>query len=552
MASSSIPLPPPEQLRAIAARQEEAARENLRRRRAEAQIGTGTEHGGAGGGTDEEDGRQADAARLIQRNYRGYRSRREMRGHGLSSGRRWEEAVKTAQYRNVTSVRARREDGTGGEGEKEKEKEERGGGEGQQVGERKSSARQAWRRAGAIAQQAASDDTSSSSGGDEGLEGGDLEARQAKRRAKKREREAYAKTMGLEYFLEMVDQKHRYGSSLRAYHRVWQEADTKENFFSWLDYGEGKEVELEDRPRERLEREQIRYLSREERGRYQVDIGEDGLFRWAKNGELITTSPEWKDSVDGIVPAGDKTPTWRETQEGKTEASSTEEEDDDDDDDSVSGLSTGSREDDQRYVNQEFRDAKGVSKLKHVNTSALMNSLLRKTTKKNTWIFVADTSFRVYLGIKQSGAFQHSSFLHGARVSAAGLIRIKRGQLRRLDPLSGHYAPPAATFRGFVHSLKEAGADMSRVSISRSYAVLLGLEAYVGAKKRVGMGEQKVKDLVHPEEKRKREEGRMDKSKSAEMERRVIEEQKKHEAGHTEGIYRTVAQKLHLGHEGKS
>lgn len=352
--------------------------------------------------------------------------------------------------------------------------------------------------------------------------------------------------MGLEYFLEMVDQKHRYGSSLRAYHRVWQEAETKENFFYWLDYGEGKEVELEDRPRERLEREQIRYLSREERGRYLVRIGKDGLFRWAKNGEVITTSPEWRDSVEGIVPVGDKTPTWNEAKEGKTEASSAEE---DSDDESLSGLSTGSQEDDSRYVNQEFRDAKGLSKLKHINTSALMNSLLRKTTKKNTWIFVADTSFRVYLGIKQSGAFQHSSFLHGARVSAAGLIRIKRGQLRRLDPLSGHYAPPAENFRGFVHSLKEAGADMSRVSISRSYAVLLGLESYVGAKKRLKLGEQKVKDMVHPEQKKKREEGQMDKSKSAEMERKVIEEQKQQESGHMEGIHHMVSRKLHLGRE---
>lgn len=443
----------------------------------------------------------------------------------------------TAQYKNTTTPRARKKSTEGSDGVGEKEAQD---------SQRRSSARNAWRRAGAVAQQAASDDTSSSSEGERDLSEGELARHRERKKRRKTERETYAKTMGLEYFLEMVDQKHRYGSSLRAYHRVWQEAETKENFFYWLDYGEGKEVELEDRPRERLEREQIRYLSREERGRYLVKIGKDGLFRWAKNGEVITTSPEWRDSVEGIVPVGDKTPTWNEAKEGKTEASSAEE---DSDDESLSGLSTGSQEDDSRYVNQEFRDAKGLSKLKHINTSALMNSLLRKTTKKNTWIFVADTSFRVYLGIKQSGAFQHSSFLHGARVSAAGLIRIKRGQLRRLDPLSGHYAPPAENFRGFVHSLKEAGADMSRVSISRSYAVLLGLESYVGAKKRLKMGEQKVKDMVHPEQKKKREEGQMDKSKSAEMERKVIEEQKQQESGHMEGIHHMVSRKLHLGRE---
>lgn len=46
-----------------------------------------------------------------------------------------------------------------------------------------------------------------------------------------------------------------------------------------------------------------------------------------------------------------------------------------------------------------------------------------------------DASFRLYIGYKQSGAFQHSSFLHGARILAAGQIKVKRGQLRRLSPL---------------------------------------------------------------------------------------------------------------------
>ena len=43
---------------------------------------------------------------------------------------------------------------------------------------------------------------------------------------------------------------------------------------------------------------------------------------------------------------------------------------------------------------------------------------------------VADSKNNLYIGIKQAGAFQHSSFLHGARVSAAGLITVKDGQLR--------------------------------------------------------------------------------------------------------------------------
>ena len=138
---------------------------------------------------------------------------------------------------------------------------------------------------------------------------------------------------------------------------------------------------------------------------------------------------------------------------------------------------------------------------------------------------VADTSFRLYIGIKQSGAFQHSSFLRGARISAAGLIKIKRGQLRKLSPLSGHYAPPLRNFREFVKSLKEEGADLSRLNLSRSYAVLLGLEGYIGAKKHVKTAEQGMKDVVDQEGKRKREEAAKDKSKSAQQERHILEQQ---------------------------
>ena len=39
-------------------------------------------------------------------------------------------------------------------------------------------------------------------------------------------RDKTAKMMGLDYFLEMVDHKHRYGSNLRRYHAEWKKADS--------------------------------------------------------------------------------------------------------------------------------------------------------------------------------------------------------------------------------------------------------------------------------------------------------------------------------------
>jgi hypothetical protein len=335
------------------------------------------------------------------------------------------------------------------------------------------------------------------------------------------ERDKAAKIMGVEYFLEMVDEKHRYGSNLRRYHQEWIKAETQDNFFYWLDHGDGLKLDLDDRPRKRLDTEQVRYLSREERLQYLVKIDPQGRFCWAKDGSPVTTSVDFKDSIGGIVPAQDETPTWREVTTGVkppppplTSDSSSE---------SSGTISTGSREDSAKYTNEDFHNAKGLSKLNHISVDALTNHLLRKTTKKNTWIFVADTSFRLYIGIKQSGAFQHSSFLKGARVSAAGLIKIKRGQIRSLSPLSGHYAPPVQNFRLFVKSLKEAGADLTRLNISKSYAVILGLEGYIGVKKRVQRTGQGIKDVFQPDQKKRREEETRDKSQSAQLERAVLD-----------------------------
>jgi len=65
------------------------------------------------------------------------------------------------------------------------------------------SPRAAWKRAGAIARRARDDDTSDTEG-EQGMSAEDLEKYKQKKREKKADREKIARTMGLEYFLEMV------------------------------------------------------------------------------------------------------------------------------------------------------------------------------------------------------------------------------------------------------------------------------------------------------------------------------------------------------------
>lgn len=336
--------------------------------------------------------------------------------------------------------------------------------------------------------------------------------------------------MGLQYFLEMIDVKHRYGSNLRVYHEEWKKADTNDNFFYWLDYGEGRFLDMDACPRERLDREQVRYLSREERQYYLVNVDKDGRLCWAKNGARIDTTEKWKDSIHGIVPIDDPTPAFKPTSGNQTRLlGDTDTESSSSDDEASEAELEAARA--AKYASPSFDDAKGVKKISHMSASTILNKLLRKSVRKNTWIFVADTSFRLYVGMKDSGAFQHSSFLQGSRISAAGLVRVHNGRLTSLSPLSGHYRPPASNFRAFVRSLKEEGADMSHVSISKSYAVLVGLEAYVKTRRKgkelLGKVTRRKEKIVAPEEARKREEAEMDKSESAAKERALLEEQQR-------------------------
>lgn len=384
-------------------------------------------------------------------------------------------------------------------------------------------ARQNWKRIGYITRRAGEDDTSGESQAED-MTAEDMEKRRERKVQLKKEREKSAKMMDLQYFLEMVDCKHRHGANLRAYHEEWKKASTNENFFYWLDRGQGRHMELPTVSRAKLDKEEVRYLSREERLHYLVRIDEEGRLCWAENGLRIGTNTEWKDGINGIVPKDDTTPMFRSSAASQSRRSSSSSSSYSSS--SSSSCSAAGEEDGDHYVSYDFGNRKGKGRFMHASPAAILDHFLCKSVRPNSWIFVADTSFRLYVGIKQSGTFQHSSFLHGARISAAGLIKIKDGRLRKLSPLSGHYRPPTKNFRAFVRSLRDAGVDMSRVSILRSYAVLIGLEGYKRTRKKIMHGKQHLADhkqnLLHPDQAKRKEEVEKNKSNLAEKERQVV------------------------------
>lgn len=81
----------------------------------------------------------------------------------------------------------------------------------------------------------------------------------------------------------------------------------------------------------------------------------------------------------------------------------------------------------------------------------------KKKEKGDVWIYVADAGvfcspgkrarrltptmadYKLYLGIKQRGRFQHSSFLAGGPITSAGTLVVRAGKLVQCKPMSGHY-----------------------------------------------------------------------------------------------------------------
>ncbi|XP_026657329.1 IQ domain-containing protein IQM2-like [Phoenix dactylifera] len=86
--------------------------------------------------------------------------------------------------------------------------------------------------------------------------------------------------------------------------------------------------------------------------------------------------------------------------------------------------------------------------------------------KDAKWIFVLSTSKSLYVGQKQKGTFQHSSFLAGGATSAAGRLVVENGILKAVWPHSGHYRPTEENFQDFMNYLMENNVDLNDVQLS--------------------------------------------------------------------------------------
>ncbi|RXK41274.1 hypothetical protein M231_01424 [Tremella mesenterica] len=291
-----------------------------------------------------------------------------------------------------------------------------------------------------------------------------------------------SKALEQQHWLEMIDAKHRYGSNLKFYFRIWQEAETEDNFFRWLDKGAGKDLDLEVLPRERLEKERITYLSADQRLNYLVNVDRDGRLRWARNDELVDTAAgKWHDAGNGggIIPdnpieqinQGDgQEQRFVDDTAPRSSRSSV----------SYSAGSDLQDNEDTHYVGLDKDKGRNwlQRKTKGITPSGIRNDLLRKTVRRNTWIYVCDMKMNMFVGIKKSGLFQHSSFIAGGKLTSAGIIILKNGLIKSLNPLSGHYRSSIQHHRAFIAQLEKKGADLSHVKLAKSVFSLWGLAKY--------------------------------------------------------------------------
>ncbi|PRP87215.1 hypothetical protein PROFUN_01477 [Planoprotostelium fungivorum] len=274
------------------------------------------------------------------------------------------------------------------------------------------------------------------------------------------------KDMDIGYWLELIDPAHRYGSNLKYYHAEWAIAKTKQNFFYWLDKGEGKDVEIPECSREQLDKERIVYLNAEQRKHY-LTAFYNGRIVWKETMVPVTTDnlnrEEYKRDYVPLVDYLDGS-----EYDKKTEY--------------VAGLPK--------------KKKKGMGICIHPLT-LLEKALRNSPIQKDAWIFVADRAFNLYIAAKESGRFQHSSFLAGGRVTAAGLIQIKEGKLISLAPLSGHYKCSSEHFELFVKKLKERGVDMTNVKVDWSLQVLKSMETLNKWKKARRERRQRLLEKLH-------------------------------------------------------
>ncbi|XP_009379788.3 IQ domain-containing protein IQM3-like [Musa acuminata AAA Group] len=106
---------------------------------------------------------------------------------------------------------------------------------------------------------------------------------------------AKALKLAFQHWIEAIDPRHRYGHNLHFYYEEWCKSEAGEPFFYWLDIGDGRDLDLIDRPRSLLRKQCVKYLGPQEREQYEY-IPLDGKIVHKLSGVLLDTTSGTKET----------------------------------------------------------------------------------------------------------------------------------------------------------------------------------------------------------------------------------------------------------------
>ncbi|XP_022853167.1 IQ domain-containing protein IQM3-like [Olea europaea var. sylvestris] len=107
-------------------------------------------------------------------------------------------------------------------------------------------------------------------------------------------RDTKAHILVSKHWIEVIDTRHRYGNNLQLYYKEWFKSSTKQHFFFWLDFGDGKEVDLEECPRSKLDQQCVKYFESKEREYYEYEVVDGKILHNITRKLLHHVSPQLK------------------------------------------------------------------------------------------------------------------------------------------------------------------------------------------------------------------------------------------------------------------
>lgn len=264
---------------------------------------------------------------------------------------------------------------------------------------------------------------------------------------------AMSKQRDLSSWLEAFDSEHRAGKYLSLYHRRWIRLDSNQDFFTWLDAGDGKKLNLPQCSRLDLEFNALVYCDASARQQYEADMircNIDGaprlVLKYKIGGASVNSHPLWADAGESrrdLMPCSPKS--GGSNTVGGCGGAMTEEAVDISEGRSGDGGASSGGEVASRLPEGE------AETLKYVCQRNNCGHCNHDPQEGDCYLFLIDHKETLYVNKHIPGRFHFSSFLCGRTGKLAGEITIDHnGVARSITPATGRFKPTMKNLKDFM------------------------------------------------------------------------------------------------------